>query len=154
MLINVNEATGGVLDYLVARAMGAEFQTDSVGAITAKADGENIGGFSTRIEGGTALPNPSYSPSRDGSQWVPVFERMMQANGCIVQHWPASNEVHTTFLDLTGHKHRALGSNVMESTLRCFALSALGSVAEVPDVIVTGNNNIMSWAGKDCGGVK
>lgn len=120
MKIKVSEATGIVLDWMVAKCEGI-------------AVCEPIAGIDQRIE----IRDPYtgtysydfYTPSKDWAQGGPIIERERVATNFSVKRncWFAENFMETD---------AESGTTPLEAAMRCYVASNLGDEVEVPDEIV------------------
>lgn len=128
MKIKVSEATGPVLDWMVAKAAGLKpfsFAEKDVGQQRAfsKWVGINV----------SPVGHDVYCPSTDWSQGGPIIEReRIEIRKCNPLHFPKGNEKgeYTEPLWIAGKMH---GTTPLIAAMRCFCASNLGDEVEVPE---------------------
>ncbi len=128
MKVKISEASGPVLDYLVAKCEEVSVcnVVQSHGFVETAWDKE------TKWENACEI----YSPTTNWSQGGPIIERegiTLRTNACINGHWVA-------FIDFgssnTNVKARQSGQTPLIAAMRCFCCSELGEAAEVPDELL------------------
>ena len=122
MKVKTSEASGPVLDWMVAKCEGVGFGDASIYAMTADEAYEN--------------EQDVWAPSTDWAQGGPIIER--EKIDCIAD--PNGKDVWMGQLYATrlgGHKViRAYGPTPLIAAMRCYVASKLGNEVEVPDELV------------------
>ena len=131
MLINVHKLTLIQLDYAVAKSKGAEFFLDSVGAITARINGKLVGGFATKIEGGTALANPSYLPTRYWEEGGAILDKLVIAGVTFT-----TSQGDTVFCKEVQGNGLFSGNTPLEALCRLYVFRELGTEIEIPEELL------------------
>ena len=117
MKIKVSEATGIVLDWMVAKCEGVEIC-------------EPVAGLDHRVE----VKDPYtgtysydyYTPSKNWAQGGPLIEREYISLWTEGYNWEAKKF----------GEYEQYGDSVLEAAMRCYVASKLGYEVEVPDEIV------------------
>ena len=114
MKIKVSEASGIVLDWMVAKCEG-KFIKATTPVIMVMDEGKAY--------------SYSYQPAKDGAQGGPIIEREKIATNFSVKRncWFAENFMETD---------AESGTTPLEAAMRCYVASKLGYEVEVPDEIV------------------
>lgn len=122
-MIYVREATGLVLDYLVAKAQGwVDYPTDSFGADRYWFTDPDKAPFCQYIE------KRGYHPSKVWSQAGPLIERALidllyMGDGVSEHYWRA---------EAIGGYTASEGPTPLIAAMRCFVAYKLGDYAEIP----------------------
>lgn len=129
--IKVSEASGIVLDYLVAKCEGFDYM---------KAEGQRA-----RTNKGRPfwMETPRYHPHNDWSQGGPIFEREIDNFERRVGYFychrfkKRQDRVDINFKTHPGDREAwATGPTLLVAGLRCWVMSQLGETAEVPEELV------------------
>jgi len=117
MKVKVSEATGPVLNWLVAKCKGEATKWDS---------DEDAFVFFDREEGG----DRHYAPSTDWAQGGPIIERegITLRNFIQGDAWDAELGYERTFLES--------GPTPLIAAMRCYVASNLGDEVEVPEELL------------------
>lgn len=119
MKIKVSEASGPVLNWLVAKCRGKGIEFDCPGDPWLTVDGI------------ADQPLHSYTPSTDWSQGGPIIERKQLNLSCLSNDvwdaWPNTGMSDDTFCQ---------GHTPLIAAMRCHVVSELGPEVEVPDELV------------------
>lgn len=120
MKIKVSEATGVVLDWLVAKCEGLVLRHASI------ANGCYMDHQCE--DDAPSAPGYAYSPSTEWSQGGPIIDRegigFYKANASRCWAHPY------------GGDYKAEGKTPLIATMRCFVISKLGEEVEVPDELI------------------
>ena len=127
--INVSEATGPVLDWLVAKCEGIPVARHSTGAIflidTPWADKSRVKWLA------------EYSPSKHWAQGGPIIER---ENINIVREGYAADWIASLYDDVDSDWHlHTHGPTPLIAAMRCYVASKLGDIVEVPEELLNGD---------------
>lgn len=140
MKIKTQDLTKTALAWAVAKARGATFKPDPIGAIYAYIDGKCIGGFTTKVERGVAMDNPTYRPDRDAGQGFPLMDergiwlRYYAGDDPADRHCEALSGWFPRPIIISGPRGAAGGGLV--AGMRCLVALELGDEVDVPDVLV------------------
>lgn len=136
MIIKTCKLNGTELNWAVARAIGCEFKTNSIGATVAYLEGKLLGGFVTRTEGGVAWPSSMYSPSTNWLQGGPLLdqERIATSPGRSFQEGEAQSG--WTARNILSEDDESEGATMLTAGMRCLVRSKLGPEVDVPDEFV------------------
>ena len=130
--IKVSEATGPVLDWLVAKALGLGYQHD-----------EKYGPMCFRPSSVTGVVHWDSRPlpySADWSQGGPIIEQQVHEllrceshfKGKVERYWEAAIGFED---DGKGSHFRTTGPTPLIAAMRCFVASKLGDEVEVPEEV-------------------
>lgn len=119
MKIKVSEASGPVLDWMVAKCEG------ELGEIT---QASNLATLCKERNGVAFTHGRTYSPSTDWSQGGPIIERES------IQFRSEQNIQYRAFIGL--HGADAVGETHLIAAMRCYVASKLGAEVEVPEELV------------------
>lgn len=121
---------GAFLNWAVAKALGAEFYLNGIGAVHAKVEGRFIGGFVTKTATGVAMPHGVFVPCRNWCLAGPIIEReRIELRTSGPDHWyadkvfPAGAGVD----DWCGY-----GPTPLIAAMRAFVGARLGEMVEIP----------------------
>lgn len=124
-LIKVSETSGPALDWLVAKAQGFDVYH------SAMLNGHTMYGFwiSGYYPGdlNSWLPLHAYRPSTDWAQGGPIIEREKIATDYDHDVWNAAKYELSWYID---------GPTPLIAAMRCFVVSKLGEIVEVPDELI------------------
>lgn len=133
--IKVAEATGRVLDYLVAIAKGVDPQDirvdrDRLYRWMRDADGRHTGAYMT---------GPEFMFSSMWESGGPIIERERMAVTCTPVYWCAYRHSgvrrHDGF-ETYAWTHKHVGPTPLIAAMRCYVASKLGEEVEVPDALL------------------
>ena len=139
MKIKISEATGKVLDYLVAKALGYKFghwQINNASYINVWAELVDAAGCGPA---GYFPEDDRFRFSTDWAQGGPIIERekigVLPDDGHRFSQWRAfcwhSSQHDLTFEDATSHMEA--GPTPLIAAMRCFVASRLGDEVDVPE---------------------
>ena len=122
MKIKVSEASGPVLDWMVAKCEGAEFHcVDGVLCVLWSEE------FDVRLT--------DYSPSTNWAQGGPIVER----EKIEIRYYSQMIVAGTWYRDDIGSDeclHKSIGPTPLIAAMRCYVASKLGEEVEVPDDLI------------------
>lgn len=125
--VKVSQATGPVLDYMVAKAFGGTYLWyDTIATWWIKLDGKD-----RALKPGWAQ---SFTPSTDWSQGGPIIERLMLKEGLVLRCW-VERGVCQASLDFP-YKFSS-GPTPLIAAMRCYVASKLGDEVGVPEELLT-----------------
>lgn len=122
--INTADATGAALDWLVAKALGLNSNTDP----EVRTQYVGYAGFADANGFGYDIKNYS----TDWSQGGPIIAD----NALNLHYWVEESEYGDEKRWESGHhnsRHRMFGPTPLIAAMRCFVASKLGDIVEVPE---------------------
>lgn len=118
--VKVSEASGVVLDWLVAKCEGFSY--------------EHYEHNRKKWAKGDYRPR-HWMPSTDPAQGWPIIEREMQAHGFDVWKTPDMNECAATYTRGVPSEY-VFGPTALIAAMRCRVVSKLGETVEVPEELL------------------
>lgn len=126
--LKVSEATGAVLDWLVAKCEGIPVALHNTGAIylidTPWADKSRVKWLA------------EFSPRKHWAQGGPIVERekidLFTEKQTYVESWCASIARYQNGMRLVGWRMHQYGATPLTAAMRCYVASKLGDEVEVP----------------------
>lgn len=125
MLIQTIELTGKALNWAAAKALYQDGREVVVANGLAQVESYPGSGIFARVD-----------YDENWQQAKPFFDALLQGNGCVITHDPMYGEVRVEHVDRDGYKYKVTANDLAIAVLRCFVLSRMGDVVEIPPDII------------------